>query len=206
MAILKRISGIIFRKGVHRGRLLLQRWRSSNYISSTEVSLRALLGRNITIGRGTQVDELSTIGSYTYLGRNCTVTKSKIGRYVSIGNNVTIGPGEHELCRFSTSSLFYTNPYDELTRGECILENDAWIGVDAIIMRGVRIGIGAVVAANAVVTKDVPDYAIVAGVPAKVLKYRLDEKQQVKVTASQWWNYDLQEARSILENLAKDSL
>lgn len=190
--------------GFHRLMVFLQRLMHNNCILSSEVSLRSLTGKNINIGRGTQVDGLTSIGSYTYLGRNCTVTRTKIGRFVSIGNNVTIGPGEHDLGRLSTSSLFYENPYDELTQGECIIENDAWIGVDAIIMRGVRVGIGAAVAANAVVTKNVPDYAVVAGVPAKVLKYRFDEKKQAQVTESQWWIKDLKEARETLEKVAKE--
>src|SRR6266568_3835399 len=184
--------------GINRLMIFLQRLQRNNCILSSEVSLRALNGNNINIGRGTQLDGLTSIESYTYIGRNCTVTRSKIGRYVSIGNNVTIGPGEHDLGRLSTSSLFYDNPYDELTQGECIIENDAWIGVDVIIMRGVRVGIGAAVAANAVVTKNVPDYAVVAGVPAKVLKYRFNAEKQAQISASQWWTKDLPEARKFL--------
>jgi virginiamycin A acetyltransferase len=190
--------------GYHRLKVYLQKVRRNNHISLSGVSHAALAGDHIAIGQGTQVDSLSSIGSYTYIGRNCTVTRSKIGRYVSIGNNVTIGPGEHDLSRISTSSLFYDNPYDELTKGECILENDAWIGVDVIIMRGVRIGIGAAVAANAVVTKNVPDYAVVAGVPAKILKYRFDEAKQAQINASRWWADELPEARRKLAQLAKE--
>lgn len=190
--------------GINQLLFFIQRLRHNNNILSSEVPLCALKGNNINIGSGTQIDTLTSIDSYTYIGKNCTVTRSKIGRYVSIGNNVTIGPGEHDLGRLSTSSLFYENPYDELTQGECIIENDAWIGVDAIVMRGVRVGIGAAVAANAVVTKNVPDYAVVAGVPARVLKYRFDEEKQAQITASQWWANDLPEARNLLEKLAKE--
>lgn len=193
---------IIF--GIQRLMLFVQLVRHNNRILSSEISIRALSGNHINIGRGTQIDGLTSIGSYTYIGRNCTVTRTKIGRYVSIGNNVTVGPGEHDLGRLSTSSLFYENPYDELTQGECIIENDAWIGVDAIIMRGVRVGIGAAVAANAVVTKDVPDYAVVAGVPAKILKYRFEEYKQAQLSASQWWIKDRKEASEILVQLAKE--
>src|SRR6266568_8621772 len=97
--------------GINRLMIFLQRLQRNNCILSSEVSLRALNGNNINIGRGTQLDGLTSIESYTYIGRNCTVTRSKIGRYVSIGNNVTIGPGEHDLGRLSTSSLFYDNPF-----------------------------------------------------------------------------------------------
>ena len=204
MIFRKAVAKFPFILGFHRLMVFVQKLRYDNHMSSSGVSLRALTGDHITIEKGTQVDGLTSIGSYTYIGRNCTVTRTKIGRFVSIGDNVTIGPGEHDLSRLSTSSLFYENPYVELTQDECIIESDAWIGVDAIIMRGVRVGIGAAVAANAVVTKDIPDYAVVAGVPARVLKYRFDEKKQMQITATQWWIKDLQEAREILVKLAKE--
>ena len=74
--------------------------------------------------------------------------------------------------RVSTNTIFYEDAYDDLTKKECIIENDVWIGTDAIILRGVHIGNGAVIGANSVVTKDVPDFAIVAGVPAKIIKQK----------------------------------
>ncbi len=164
------------------------------------VSPQCLRGICIETQNNTQIDNVSEIGSYTYIGKNCNVTRSKIGRYVSIGNNVTVGPGEHDLKKVSTSSIFYRSAYDELTQDKCIIESDAWIGVDAVILRSVRIGFGAVVAANAVVTKDVPDYAIVAGVPAKIISYRFSEDRIKKLLLSQWWNLELEDASAYIEN------
>ena len=200
------ISKFVVMFGIQRLMIFVQRIQHKNKIFSFGISMRALSGNHINIGSGTEIDGLTTIGSYTYIGRNCTITRTKIGRYVSIGNNVTIGPGEHDLGRLSTSSLFYESPYNELTQRQCIIENDAWIGVDAIIMRGIRVGIGAAVGANAVVTKDVPDYAVVAGVPAKILKYRFEDKKQALLLASQWWTKNLKEASDILEQIAKAQL
>ena len=88
-----------------------------------------------------------------------------------------------------------------LTVGKCNIGNDVWIGVDAIILRGVTISNGAVVAANAVVTHDVPEFAVVAGVPAKIIKYRFPESVRDKIIKSQWWNGDFEQANHIQKKL-----
>lgn len=173
----------------------------SNKIKSHGVSFAALHGQFIEIGRGTCIDSLSEVGSYAYIGKNCNITKSKIGRYVSVANNVTIGAGEHETGRISTSSLFYENPFEVLTQNNCIIESDAWIGVDAIILRGVRVGFGAVVGANAVVTQDVPDFAIVVGAPARIIRYRFSEAVKDKILRSRWWDVDFADASHIIVGL-----
>ena len=165
----------------------------------------SLKGEGIEIMRGATIDASSEIGAYTYIGCFSYITKTKIGRYVSIANNVSIGQGEHDLARLSTSSIFYDNAWETLTAGECEICSDAWIGVDAVVLRGVRIGIGAVVAANAVVTKDVPDYAIVGGVPARILRYRFGEDMRARLLASRWWEKDLAEAKTFLKKMAEEA-
>lgn len=82
-----------------------------------------------------------------------------------------------------------------------MIGNDVWIGSDAIILRGVRIGDGAVVGANAVVTKDVKAFEVVAGVPARHLKFRFPEEQQAAILDSAWWNLELAEAREAIQRL-----
>jgi virginiamycin A acetyltransferase len=181
----------------------LQKLQRSNRVLSLAASHQSLVGHHIVVGRSSQIDKLSSIDSYTYIGDRCCITRARIGRYVSIGNNVSIGPGEHGLDKLSTSSQFYGNTYDELTQGDCTIESDAWIGVDAIVLRGVRVGFGAVVAANAVVTKDVPDYAVVGGVPARIIKFRFGEEKQHKLLASKWWMKDKQEATLLLAMLSE---
>lgn len=159
--------------------------------------------REIEILNSSTVDSKSTIGSYTYIGRCTHITKSTVGRYCSIANNVSIGQGEHELDRVSTSSRFYDSPWETLTASDCIIESDVWIGVDAVILRGVRIGIGAVIAANAVVTKDVPPFAIVGGVPARLIRYRFSDEKQINILASQWWEKDYKEAKILINQIEK---
>jgi acetyltransferase-like isoleucine patch superfamily enzyme len=164
-------------------------------IRSLEVSPKALkFSREIEVMGGSSVDASSKIGSYTYIGRNTHITKSDIGRYSSIGNNVSIGQGEHSLDQVSTSSRFYASAWDLLTTGKCEVGHDVWVGVDAVILRGVRIGVGAVVAANAVVTKDVPPFAIVGGVPARLIRYRFSKEKQKVILESAWWELDSDKA------------
>ena len=145
----------------------------------------------------------STIGKYTYIGYNCIVTKTQIGNYCSIANNISIGLGEHDLDQISTSSYFYKNSYEELTKKDCVIGHDVWIGVDSIIRRGVRIGHGSVIGANSFVNSDVPDFAIVAGTPAKVIKYRFSPEKIQEILKSEWWLKDIDQAKAIIDRLQK---
>lgn len=164
---------------------------TSNSVHSLDVSSASVEhSQKVSVLGGSSIDASSRIGSYTYIGKNTHITKSSVGRYCSIANNVSIGQGEHKLDRVSTSACFYDNSWDSLTEGECVVESDVWIGVDAIILRGVKVGVGAVVAANAVVTKDVPPFAIVAGVPARVVRFRIPENKQQLILSSCWWEKD----------------
>jgi virginiamycin A acetyltransferase len=175
--------------------LLLQRVKNGNVVRSIGVSHRALRGKQIEISKLTTIDPSSSVGSYTYIGSNSNITKSSIGCYCSIANNVSIGQGEHKLNQVSTSSKFYNDPWKTLTEGDCVIESDVWIGVDAVVLRGVRIGLGAVVAANSVVTKDVPSFAIVAGSPARIIRYRLNEELISLIIQSEWWLMDFEKAK-----------
>jgi FkbM family methyltransferase len=157
--------------------------------------------QNVQIMSGTQISADCQIGDYSYIGHNCFITKSTIGRYCSIANNVSIGQGEHDFNRISTSSIFYEYPYQELTRKACMIGNDVWIGVDAIIKRGVVIGDGAVIGANSFVNTDIPAYAVAAGSPAKILKFRFSPGKIAEIRKSSWWNYDLNDAKNIIRAL-----
>lgn len=140
----------------------------------------------------------SVIGSYTYVCRNALIQNTTIGNYCSISHELICGLGRHPLDSLSTSPLFYRKintfglriveedsgfeDYLPITIG-----NDVWIGARVTIMDGINIGNGAVIAAGAVVTKDVPPYAIVGGVPARIIRYREVDSKFRKLVNAEWW-------------------
>jgi virginiamycin A acetyltransferase len=161
---------------------------------------------NTSIMRGTLVSGDCNIGEFSYIGYNCSITKCTIGRYCSIANNVSIGVGEHDTSKISTCSLFYKDAFKELTKKDIILGNDVWIGTNSVIRRGVKIGDGAIIGANSFVNKDVPDFAIVAGCPATIIRMRFPQETIDKIKKTKWWVYNLSEARSIVEKLSSNEI
>ena len=159
-------------------------------------------GKGCVFKKGVFVDEDSVVGNYNFIGRFTTITKANIGNYCSIAPFVTIGPGEHDVDSVSTSERI--NEFKEqrkpLTEGEVVIGNDVWIGSNVVVLRNVRVGDGAVLAAGAVVTKDVPSYAIVGGIPAKIIRYRNAQDNETLIRETNWWNYDPIDAVSLLKN------
>lgn len=140
------------------------------------------------------------MGYGTYICNDCSII-GNIGRFCSIAAEVKNSLGIHPLTipyvttspmffslRRQTGTTFAQEQLFEELKDPIEIGHDCWIGQRAFIVGGVRIGIGAVVLAGAVVTKDVPPYAIVGGVPAKVLKYRYDEETIEFLLATEWWN------------------
>lgn len=160
------------------------------------------VGKNVKIGKNVEIGNNFEIGDYSYIntGKNWSIIESnvKVGKFCSIGPNVTIGLGNHNYKFITTHPILYNSNYKFIIKNhnlpdkkeETIIGNDVWIGANSNIKRGIKIGNGVVVAMNSVVTKDIPDYAIVAGVPAKIIKYRFDKKQIEELLKIQWWNND----------------
>lgn len=168
------------------------------------VSLFALVDNRSSVSRKAKVYahtkvSMSVIGDYSYVGRRSSLVMAEIGKYCSIAGDSTIGMGNHTLRYLSTSSLFTEKrngtgaswcdsqsliPYKNITIG-----NDVWIGTHSMILGGVKIGDGAVIGAGAVVTKDVPPYAVVGGVPAKIIKYRFPQDMIDELLMIRWWDY-----------------
>lgn len=138
----------------------------------------------------------SSMGRYSYIGKRSSLVYAEVGSFCSIAADVCVGMGTHDLNKLSTSPLFtekhngtgssWVNqeptPYKQV-----IVGNDVWIGERAMVMGGLHIGDGAVIAAGAVVTKDVPPYAVVGGVPAKVIKYRFSPDIIEELEHLKWW-------------------
>ena len=154
-----------------------------------------------TIGARTEIARRCII-SYADIGEGCLIGKStvinnfEIGSYCAISLNITIGGGQHpmhSLMMVNRKFLFdgddSINGLDPVlhTRGK--IGSDVWVGAGASIMTGVHIGDGAVVGANAVVTKDVPPYTIVAGVPAKEIKKRFSDEIITELLKIRWWEF-----------------
>jgi virginiamycin A acetyltransferase len=130
-----------------------------------------------------------------------------IGRYTSIGEDVQVGRGSHPVAWASTSPVFYQRHQDVLSLPviskaanfkvvapyippkSTSIGSDVYIGHGAFIMQGVNIGHGVVVGAQSVVTRDVPDYAVVAGSPAQIRKFRFPDNVIERMLRSAWWEY-----------------
>lgn len=147
------------------------------------------------------------IGSYSYIGNYTELPQTKIGKFCSIAEHVLLCAGNHPMHYVSTSPYTYSTMRWTLTeqsyfteefyyispneRYLCEIGNDVWIGVGARLVCGnhaLRIGDGAVIAAGGVVTKDVPAYAVVAGCPAKIVRYRFPENQIDFLLELKWWD------------------
>ena len=149
------------------------------------------------------------IGLYSYGGCFDLANihpRTKIGRYCSFADGVRVSHANHPITFRSVHPFFYLPDCgyveeESIKRGSIEIGNDVWIGWNAIILAGVkRIGDGAVIGAGAVVTSDIPDYAVVAGNPARVIKFRFPEHIQESIQRSKWWDKDIEELEGDLEH------
>lgn len=151
----------------------------------------------------------SEIGRHSYTGSNTKIIRATIGSFTSISWNVSIGGANHDYTRVTTHAFLYNDTdhlrpdgmqpvYDRFEK-PCVIGNDVWIGTGAILLRNLTIGDGAVIAAGAVVTGDVPPYAIVAGVPAKIVKYRFPEERIAELQEIRWWDWPDEKIRENID-------
>jgi len=165
-------------------------------------------------------DSSCSIGAFSYTGTKFDFGV-KIGRYCSIAVNSKVMGAEHFPDWISTSPVFYGADHhdqdaSQLTHQQRMarkinIGNDVWIGADVVIKPQITIADGAIIASNSVVTRDVPPYAIVGGVPAKIIKYRFDEHLIKALQDIQWWKYHRNDLKglpannpiSFVENLEK---
>lgn len=137
------------------------------------------------------------LGAFSYMHSGQLYMVASIGRFCSMGEGILLGvdPQGHPSHWLSTHPFQYEMKYAtevanhnyQSSWQDVVIGHDVWIGQDALVMKGVTIGTGAIVGARSVVTKDVPPYAVVAGMPAKVIKYRFPAEIIDQLLASQWW-------------------
>jgi len=172
---------------------------NSNLSGNIKIGERAFIYKcemfgNISIGNNTSVNGPNTdIHSW--------VNSVKIGNFCSIARNVSIQEYNH---LFKNATSYYIKKHifgedwtnDINSKGEIEIGNDVWIGTQCVILSGVKIGDGAVIAANSVVTGEIPPYAIAAGSPAKVVKYRFPEDIINKLMEIKWWDWPIERIKN----------
>lgn len=167
------------------------------------------LGRYGEVGPRTKLLEVE-MGDYSYVMNDADIAYARIGKFCSIAAMTRLNPGNHPTWRASQShftyraSAYFPGEEDDadffqwrrdqpLTMG-----HDVWVGHAAVVLAGRSVGNGAVVAAGAVVSKDVPAYAIVAGVPARVVKWRFPPDIAERLQALAWWDWSHEKLRAAL--------
>lgn len=172
---------------------------------------------NTTFGRFVEIRGFSEImnceiGDYTYCSRRCDFANASIGKFANIASGVRIGAPDHPLHTASLhhflyrSRLYWDDVEDDAAWFEkrrarrTVIGHDTWLGHNAQVKPEVTVSHGAVVAAGAVVTKDVEPYTIVAGVPAKPIRRRQPPEIADRLIALGWWDWDHQQLRDALED------
>ena len=153
------------------------------------------------------------MGSFSY-SHSVLPNYTNVGRYTSIAKGLEVMGFQHPIERITTSPITYCDlfgvnsgqvkTYSYPEAGTLNIGNDVWIGQNVTLKPGITIGDGAIIAANAVVTKDVEPYTIVGGVPAKLIRYRFNDPLIAKLRKTKWWQYSYLDFGNIAINQDAD--
>lgn len=185
------------------------------FVNKTSRIINTILNSYITINQNSVLTNVE-MGSYSYIGENAQLHNVIIGKFCSIAPSVKIGLGNHPTSFVSTSPVFFsqkkqcgisfadTEYFNENLR--TYIGNDVWIGVNAYIKDGIKIGDGAIIGAGAVVVKDVPPYAIIGGVPAKIIKYRYTTDIINRLMKIKWWDFEEQKLKMLQRLIVSEDI
>lgn len=157
---------------------------------------KSRIGNHVEINRNCTLDK-SVMDSYSYINQNTILKNAEVGKFCCISWNVCLYGGSSH--NYLSPSMYTTYHWKKVfgstvdtrcaEKSKTIVGNDVWIGNGAIVINGITIGDGAIIGAGAVVTKDVPPYCVVAGVPAKVIRKRFDDLTIERLLKIKWWNW-----------------
>lgn len=177
-------------------------------ISQTARISDTRFGEFCEVGDRTFISE-TTVGDYSYIMHDCHVIYTQIGKFCSIANQVRINPGQHPLEHAALHHFTYRSHqygmggdnqafFEGRRSRKVYIKEDVWIGHGAIVMPDVKIGTGAVIGAGSVVTKDVPEFTVVAGTPAKPIRERFSKEIQDALLEIKWWDWSKSELEKAL--------
>ena len=187
---------------INKNMFLMKNKRKNIKIDYLSHITNSFIDNGVTIYQYVRLHNVN-IGSFTYIANHTTIIGANIGKFCSVGPNCRIGLGMHPTKKFvSTHPIFFSkqshiknitftqeNLFKEFSSID--IGNDVWIGANVLIKDGIKINNGAIIGANAIVTRDVPSYSIVAGNPAKVIKYRFTKKEIDFLNDFKWWEKDI---------------
>lgn len=173
-------------------------WRLFSKVSPFALIRSSQISKKSAVLSGTRLYNCQ-VGDYTYIGRGCLIQSTDIGRFCSIADDCAIGAPPHPVVWVSTSPVFHHGQnrlrvnfaQHRFSSGvKTAIGHDVWIGIKSCIKAGVSVGHGAVIGMGSVVTRNVEPYAIVAGNPARLIRYRFEQDTIARLLGLAWWNWD----------------
>lgn len=198
MALKKRLRHLYMSRKLRVGN---NKFSTTTFLSKRADISDSILGSEVRIADYSSVRK-SEIGQLSSIGRFSKVTHAKIGKYCAVSWDVTINALSHPIDHPSISAFPYVPSVGGFTEKriqnykKVKINNDVWIGANSVIMPGVTIGNGAIIGASAVVTKDVPDYSVVVGIPAQIINYRFDQETINKLLEIRWWDFEKEKLKN----------